>query len=160
MTQIILRPYSRTDRDWLVSQHAQLYAEAEGFDDTFGPLVHRILDAFDQNHDLACEAGWIAQQGMQRLGSIFCVRADACTAKLRLFLTLPQARGQGLGQRLLSTCMHYARDRDYAGMELWTHASHAAACALYARNGWVCAGSKPVRSFGVDLVEQRWVYTF
>jgi hypothetical protein len=41
-------------------------------------------------------------------------------------------------------------------MTLWTHESHRAACALYAKNGFACVRSEPVRSFGVDLVEQAW----
>ena len=90
------------------------------------------------------------------LGSIFCVRLDDQTAKLRLFFTAPEARGLGLGKRLLDACMGFARDRGYTRMELWTHESHEAACALYSRAGWVCTSSKPVHSFGVDLVEQAW----
>ncbi|WP_343231137.1 GNAT family N-acetyltransferase [Thalassovita aquimarina] len=98
----------------------------------------------------------MAEQDGERLGSIFCVRQDSETAKLRLFLLLPQARGKGVGQRLLSACMDYARDKGYRRMVLWTHESHRAACALYARNGWTLTRSEPVHSFGVDLVEQSW----
>jgi hypothetical protein len=45
-------------------------------------------------------------------------------------------------------------------MQLWTHESHRAACALYAQNGWQLVSSKPVRSFGCDLVEQSWEIAF
>ena len=69
------------------------------------------------------------------------------------------ARGQGLGKRLLRTCMEFARDKGYADMTLWTHESHKAACALYAANGWQLVSSKPVHSFGMDLVEQMWTIT-
>jgi len=47
-------------------------------------------------------------------------------------------------------------DAGYTDMQLWTHESHLAACALYARTGWTLTDSKPVRSFGRDLVEQTW----
>lgn len=160
MSAIAIRPYGPDDLDWVVGQHARLYAAAEGFDDSFGPLVRSILVAFDKDHDPTCEAGWIAHDAGRRLGSIFCVRQDAQTAKLRLFLLVPQARGAGLGQRLLMTCTGFAKLVGYSGMQLWTHESHAAACALYARNGWVLASSKPVHSFGVDLVEQQWALRF
>ncbi len=65
-------------------------------------------------------------------------------------------RGQGLGRRMLVHCMEFARAAGYARMELWTHESHKAACALYAAHGWRLTASKPVHSFGVDLVEQSW----
>ena len=77
-------------------------------------------------------------------------------AKLRLFLVMPEARGQGLGQVLLDACLTHARDRDFRRMVLWTHESHKAACALYEKRGFALTRSEPVRSFGVDLVEQTW----
>lgn len=160
MTDVRIRPFASGDRDWLVHLHSALYARDEGFDASFGVLVGDILDAFLAGHDPDCEAGWIAQRGAERLGSIFCVRLDAETAKLRLFLLVPEARGAGLGHRLLTTCMDFARSRGYAGMSLWTHESHAAACALYRRAGWALLSFKPVHSFGRDLVEQNWSYRF
>jgi GNAT superfamily N-acetyltransferase len=78
------------------------------------------------------------------------------TAKLRLFLLEPRARGIGLGRLLLETCTGFARGAGYRRMTLWTHESHRAACALYAKAGFACTRSEPVRSFGVDLVEQEW----
>lgn len=156
MNDVVLRPFRPDDAPWLVDQHGTLYARDEGFDDSFAPLVARILDDFMANHDPDCERGWIATRAGARLGSIFCVRQDETTAKLRLFLLVPQARGLGLGKRLLSTCMAFARQAGYREMVLWTHESHTAACALYRATGWQLRDSKPVHSFGVDLVEQSW----
>ncbi|WP_204113725.1 GNAT family N-acetyltransferase [Shimia biformata] len=153
---IDLRPFRAEDLPWLVARHRDLYAVSDGFDETFGDLVQTILEDFLHDHDPDVEQGWIAWAGDERLGSIFCVRLDETTAKLRLFLVVPEARGTGLGKRLLTTCMSFARTKGYRRMELWTHESHAAACALYRRAGWRCVSSKPVRSFGVDLVEQSW----
>ena len=154
-----LRLYGAADHDWLVDLHARHYAEAEGFDDSFGQLVASILRDFEARHNPDCERGWVAEREGVRLGSIFCVRLEGRTAQLRLFLLDQQARGQGLGQRMLTTCMDFARQGGYRKMQLWTHESHAAACALYRRNGWSCTSSKPVHSFGVDLVEQAWEVT-
>ncbi|MEX0347946.1 MAG: N-acetyltransferase family protein [Paracoccaceae bacterium] len=156
MDDVTIRRFEATDADWLVAQHQFLYARDEGFDESFGALVEEILAAFVAGHDPDCERGWIAEENGQRLGSIFCVRLDKQTAKLRLFLLLPESRGRGLGKRLLYECMGFAKSRGYQHMRLWTHESHRAACALYAANGWTLLDSKPVHSFGVDLVEQSW----
>ena len=156
MTDVDLRLFRADDAPWLVEQHGTLYARDEGFDDSFGQLVARILNDFVTDHDPTCERGWIAEQAGERLGSIFCVRLDEETAKLRLFLLVPEARGKGLGKRLLSNCMRFAKTAGYLQMQLWTHESHTAACALYRSNGWQLTGGKPVHSFGVDLVEQSW----
>lgn len=156
MDQIEIRLFTAADRDWLLAQHRDHYARAEGFDASFGTLVAQILDDFLSQHDPACERGWIAWRGEERLGSIFCVRLDETRAKLRLFLLVPEARGQGLGHRLLQTCMGFARARGYEAMQLWTHESHRAAGALYARTGWHLTDSRPVHSFGQQNVEQTW----
>lgn len=159
MSDLVIRPFCPQDAAWLVHQHQELYARDEGFDDSFGPLVAEILDDFVAKHDATREAGWIAEQDGQRLGSIFCVALTPEIAKLRLFLLLPAARGKGLGKRLLQHCMTFARQSGYRGMQLWTHESHTAACALYRSFGWELTDSVPVRNFGVDLVEQTWKIT-
>lgn len=153
---IEIRHLGPGDSDWLVTQHGTLYAAAEGFDETFGTLVASILADFESHHDPSCERAFIAWKDGRRLGSVFCVRLDAETAKLRLFLLVPEARGQGLGRRLLREWTAFAVAAGYRKASLWTHESHRAACGLYASEGWRLLDSKPVRSFGVDLVEQAW----
>ena len=155
-----LRPFDATDAEWLIGQHADHYARVEGFDDTFGPLVESIVQAFLGQHDASAEAGWIAANGDTRLGSIFCVRCDEATAKLRLFFVRDAARGTGVAQGLLDQCLGFARSAGYAGLTLWTHESHAAAGRIYKRNGLTRTRAEPVHSFGVDLVEETWQIAF
>lgn len=158
--QFTLRPFSAADADWLIAQHADHYGRVEGFDDSFAPLVAQILREFLHDHDPMHEQGWIAQNGTDRLGSIFCVRASDAQAKLRLFFVTEQARGAGVAQALLDQCLSFARASNYAGLTLWTHESHAAAGRIYQRNGLTRTSAKPVHSFGVDLVEETWQITF
>ncbi|MGI3183506.1 GNAT family N-acetyltransferase [Nioella aestuarii] len=154
---IELRDLAIGDAGWLIQQHAELYAREEGFDASFEPLVAEILADFIRTHDPNCERGWIAWEGDQRLGSIFCVKGpEPGQAKLRLFMLTPAARGKGLGKRLLDSCITYAREKQYREMVLWTHASHRAACALYEKAGFACIDSHPVISFGQPLEEQTW----
>jgi GNAT superfamily N-acetyltransferase len=157
MGDIEFRDLAPGDAGWLIERHAVLYARDEGFDASFEALVARILADFIDHRDPAVERAWIAWEGDRRLGAVVCVKgAEPGTAKLRLFLVLPEARGRGLGQRLLDLCIAHARDRGFDRLTLWTHESHRAACALYAKAGFQCIASAPVRSYGVDLVEQEW----
>lgn len=157
---ISLRPFAATDADWLVTQHADHYARVEGFDASFGPLVATIIRDFLKDHDPTREAGWMAHDGDLRLGTVFCVRLDDETAKLRLFYLIPEARGTGAAQTLLDTCLQFARAAGYQGLTLWTHESHKAAGAIYARNGLIRTKASPVHSFGVDLIEETWEIAF
>jgi len=155
--EITIRDLAIGDAGWLIQRHGELYAKHEGFDASFEVLVSEILVDFIRNRDATIERAWIAQSGTKRLGSIFCVKSEyPGIAKLRLFLVEPDARGMGLGQRLLDLCLGHARSTGHHRLRLWTHESHAAACALYAKNGFICTASAPVTSFGVDLVEQTW----
>ena len=161
MTDMRLRQFRASDIDWLTEQHQLRYRLDEGFDDTFGVLVRQILENFAASHDPKSERGWIAESATgQPLGSIFCVRLDEDTAKLRLFFLLPEARGMRMGKALLDACIGFAKECGYKGMTLWTHESHEAACALYAKNNFTLEKSVPVHSFGIDLVEQTWSLRF
>ncbi|MEJ6402525.1 GNAT family N-acetyltransferase [Yoonia sp. 2307UL14-13] len=151
-----IRPFTPTDAGWLVSQHADHHARVEGFDDTFGPLVAGIVAEFLADHDPLAEAGWMAHDGEDRLGTVFCVRLTPETAKLRLFYVVDTARGRGVAQALLDRCLGFARDVGYRDMTLWTHESHRAAGGIYRRNGFARIKAAPVHSFGVDLVEETW----
>jgi GNAT superfamily N-acetyltransferase len=145
------------DAGWVILRHGALYAADAGFDGSFEPVVARILAACVESHDPAMERGWITRAGVRRLGSIFCRRGPAPgVARQRLFLVEPEARGLGLGQGLCAACLALAREAGYARMRLAVRESHRAACALHAKSGFSCTRSEPVRSFGVNLVEQDW----
>jgi DNA-binding MarR family transcriptional regulator len=154
--EVTLRALRPGDAGWIIARHGALYAEDEGFDPTFEALVAEILAAFLRSHDPARARGWIAARGEDRLGSIFCVAETEEVAKLRLFFVEKSERGTGLAQRMLDTCMDFARGAGYRHMRLWTHESHRAAGRLYARNGFALTGTHPARSFGQDVVEQVW----
>jgi DNA-binding MarR family transcriptional regulator/GNAT superfamily N-acetyltransferase len=152
----VLRDLRPGDAGWVISRHGALYARDEGYDASFEALVAEILAGFLRQHDPARERGWIAEAQGRRLGSIFCFRDDDRTARLRLFLVEPEARGSGLGPRLLDACTGFAAAAGYRRMVLWTHESHRAALRLYARSGWRMTWTRPARSFGQDVVEQEW----
>ena len=156
MAEVSLRDIKIGDAGWIIERHGRLYAEEEGYDATFEALVAEILADFIRTHDPACERGWIAERDGERLGSIFCVRVDAEVAKLRLFLVEPAARGTGLGRQLLEACLAYARAKGYRRMVLWTHASHKAACALYAAYGFRMTEETPTFDFGQEVIDQIW----
>jgi DNA-binding MarR family transcriptional regulator/GNAT superfamily N-acetyltransferase len=151
------------DAGWILQRHAEIYAVDEGFDASFEPLVAEILLAFLRQYDPQREAGWVAWQGRQRLGSIFCMTSGPATpdtAKLRLFLLEHAARGTGLAQDMMDQCLGFAQAAGYRKMRLWTHESHRAAGKLYARNGFRPIDSQPVHQFGQDLVDQTWERDF
>ena len=93
------------DLGWVVMAHGELYAAEYGWDPTFEALVAGIVADYARRADPAREAAWIAEADGERAGCVFCVAADEVTAKLRLLLVGPAARGHGVGSALVAECL-------------------------------------------------------
>ena len=156
MTASIRRIGQPGDLGWVVMAHGEQYAREFGWDLSFETLVARIVADWAAAHDDALEAAWIAEQDGRRVGCVFCVREDDATARLRILLVDPAARGQRLGTRLVRTCMEFARAAGYQRMVLWTNDPLAAARAIYLREGFELTAEEPHHSYGVDLVGQTY----
>lgn len=66
----------------------------------------------------------------------------------------PDARGLGLGARLVDICLQFARTAGYARMRLWTNDPLKAARHIYLSRGFALTAEGPHHSFGVDLIGQ------
>lgn len=143
------------DLGWVVMRHGEVYAEQFGWDGDFEALVAQIATAYAREHDPRRDAAWIAELDGRRVGCVFCVAQDEATAKLRLLLVEPDARGHGLGGRLVGGCLDFARDTGYDRVTLWTNDVLASARRIYEAAGFVLAGEERHHSFGHDLVGQN-----
>jgi len=143
------------DLGWVVLAHGELYAAEFGWDASFEALVARIVADFAADHEPARERGWIAELDGRRVGCVFCVAGDEPgTATLRILLVHPDARGHGVGTRLVDTCTAFARETGYARMRLWTNDVLAAARRIYLAAGFRLVAEEAHHSFGADLVGQ------
>jgi GNAT superfamily N-acetyltransferase len=115
---------------------------------------------YAENHDPRREAAWIAEVDGQPMGCVLCVRNDDETAQLRILLVDPAARGLGIGARLVSECLTFARRAGYQRIVLWTNDVLTAARRIYQAAGFRLTGEEPHRSFGHDLVSQTWQLDF
>ena len=153
---VTLRPHQPGDIGWIISRHGALYAAEWGWNIEFEALVAEIGAQFIRQFRPGLECCLIAEAGGERLGCVAVVRVDDSTAKLRLLLVEPAARGLGLGQRLVAAAEDFARGAGYSQMTLWTQSCLLAARRLYASRGWRLGESEAVHAFGVDLVSETW----
>jgi len=141
----------------VIAAHGEVYAAEFGWDTSFEALVARIVADFAETADPQREAAWIAETADgERVGCVFCVAGDEHTAKLRILLVVPTARGGGLGARLVDECVRFARAAGYKRMMLWTNDPLVEARRIYLAAGFVLTGEEPHHSFGVDLVGQTY----
>jgi DNA-binding MarR family transcriptional regulator/GNAT superfamily N-acetyltransferase len=154
--QITLRAQRPGDMGWVVQRHGALYAAEYGWDQSFEALAAEIAAKFVRHYDPARERCWIAEADGEAVGCVFLVRQTDLTAKLRLLLVEPRARGLGVGRRLVRECVAFARSKGYRKVVLWTQATLVAARAIYESEGFVLKRTEKHASFGARLTGEYW----
>jgi len=155
-TSYVLRPHQPGDMGWVVHRHGALYAQEYGFDERFESLVAGVVAKFVERYDPRRERCWIAEKDGEIVGSVFLVRRSRSVAQLRLLLVEPKARGLGIGERLVTECVRFARQAGYRTITLWTNSVLGAARRLYQAAGFRRIHHEKHRSFGRELVGETW----
>ena len=153
---LTLRSHRPGDMGWVIQRHGEIYHQEYGWNEEFEGLVAEVAAEFIRKLDVRRERCWIAEAAGRRVGCIFLVAKDAATAKLRLLLVEPDARGLGVGRALVAECVRFAQDSGYKKIVLWTQDNLSAARRIYSKAGFVKTGEEPHHSFGYDLVAQTW----
>ena len=158
---VVLRPPGAGDLGWIIQRNAAVYDRQYRWDASYEALVARIVAEFAERsagEGGRREAAWIAEVDGERAGCVLCVARDGQpdVAQLRLLLVEPEARGAGVGTRLVDECLRFARRAGYRRMVLWTNDVLVEARRIYERAGFELVEEAPHRSFGHDLVGQWW----
>jgi DNA-binding MarR family transcriptional regulator/GNAT superfamily N-acetyltransferase len=152
----VLRRDRVGDLGLVASRQGLIYEQEYGWDKTYEALAAKILSEFVGRNDAVNERAWIAERHGAILGSVYLMKEDAETARLRLLYVESQARGLGLGKKLVSECTAFAREAGYKRIVLWTQSSLTAARKLYVNEGYKLIKQEPHHSFGKDLVGETW----
>jgi DNA-binding MarR family transcriptional regulator/ribosomal protein S18 acetylase RimI-like enzyme len=157
---IVLRGPKHGDFGWMVTRHAQVYADEYGWGDPFEGLCAQIVADYVNNYDTAMERCWIAEVNGENAGCVMLVKdKEPGTARIRLLLVDPKGRGLGLGTRLTDECVKFAREAGYTKATLWTHSVLTAARHCYEKAGFRLTSSEPRHTWGKDVVAEFWDLT-
>jgi len=152
----VLRPPRTGELGWVVERHAVLYAQEYGWGPHFEGLCAEIVAEMMAKYDAARDRFLIADVDGEPVGSVFVVKESDDTARLRLLLVEPKARGLGIGKRLVAECLAFARGAGYAKMTLWTHSILTAARKIYQDAGFTKVAEQPHADWGVPVVGETW----
>lgn len=151
-----LRDPQSGDMGWIAHRQGLLYKNEYQWDWRFEALVSQIVGDFVINFNPEYERCWVAEMDGEVIGSVFIVRQDETTAKLRLLYVEEAARGLGLGRRLVDECVQFSRDKGYKRIEFWTNSVLMSARRIYEAAGFMLIKEEPHHSFGQDLIGQTW----
>ena len=158
----VLRPLQAGDIGWIIHRQGLYYANEFGFDESFEALVAEIAAGFVKNFDPRRERCWIAERCGEGVGSVFVMRDSTGSAgadevaRLRLLYVDAQARGLGIGRRLVDEAIRFARGKGYRRLTLWTNAQLLAARHVYETAGFQLVAEERGEKFGSDFHGQTW----
>jgi GNAT superfamily N-acetyltransferase len=152
----ILRPLQPGDIGWIVGRHGTVYGREYGWDQTIEVLTAEIMAAFVRNFDPKRDCGWIAERDGENVGCVFIVKEDDETARLRLLIVDPAARGLGIGTRLVEECLRFARRAGYKRVTLWTHSVLEGARKIYLAAGFKLTREWTHDDFGKKVHAETW----
>ena len=102
---------------------------------------------------------WHARLGDQIVGSISIDGEDLGNglAHLRWFTVSDEARGSGVGKKLLTKAINYCDEKAYSEIHLWTVKGLDAARKLYLQHGFVLAEEYKGDQWGSEVTEHKYV---
>jgi GNAT superfamily N-acetyltransferase len=145
----------------LTTLQAEYYQPHYHFDIRFEAQVATELANFITSYHPGRDALWFVQEGNTIIGSIAIDGHDyeVGNAVLRWFLLKPESRGQGLGKKLLSEAIRFARGAGYERVYLHTESTLEPAIHLYEGTGFQLADKYIEQQWGQEVESRLYVYT-
>ena len=142
-----------------IEMHATYYSREVGFGRAFEAVVASGLGEFAARMDSEMNAFFMAVHDERIVGTVAIDGediGDGC-GHLRWFITGDEARGTGIGRRLLAEALTFCDRRNFRETHLWTFKGLDAARHLYEANGFSLVEERRGRQWGEDVLEQRFV---
>ncbi len=151
-----VRTFRTGDLGLLTARQSILYRDEYGWGRGLEHNVTETCAAFLANFKEGRDQCWIAEVGGAMAGSIMLTDEGDGLSRLRLFYVEPIARGRGIGDALVKTCLGRARDVGYREMILWTYAVLTSARRIYAAYGFEITETEMHDEFGKPELGEIW----
>jgi ribosomal protein S18 acetylase RimI-like enzyme len=142
----------------IVAHHGRVYAEEYGVDGSFeGHVASTVARAAVRGFPGSREAIWIVEVDGEHAGSLALTDEGDGEAAVRWFVFSPEARGRGLGRRLLEELLSVARELGYRRVFLETFSELRTAAHLYRERGFEVTSAETGPRWGrAEITYQRY----
>lgn len=151
-----IRTFRTGDMGMIAARQSILYREVYDWGPQIEVIAGEVTTNFIRDFKPGREQCWIAEVNGVMAGSVFLTDEGDGMSRLRLLYVEPFARGLGIGNALVETCLRFAREVGYSRMTLWTHTILASARRIYAAHGFECVESHFHSDFGARLRSETW----
>jgi GNAT superfamily N-acetyltransferase len=139
----------------VLERHAYLFEDQERWGEPFIAMIARLIADYLADPDPEREAAWVAELDGRRVGSVYCVRRSDEVAQLRLLFVDTEARGHGVGSKLVERCVDFARESGYERMTLSTVSPLESARKIYKAAGFTQTKEEPDPAFPEGAMAQE-----
>jgi DNA-binding MarR family transcriptional regulator/N-acetylglutamate synthase-like GNAT family acetyltransferase len=153
---VLIRTFEVGDLSLLAARQAVLYDEVYGWGRGLELNEAEVVAAFLRDFKPGRDQGWIAEVNGAMAGSILLTDEGDGLSRLRLMYVEPMARGLGLGDALVATCVAFAREVGYLAITLWTHTVLTSARRIYAAHGFRIVETAVHHEFGEPVQGETW----
>jgi DNA-binding MarR family transcriptional regulator/GNAT superfamily N-acetyltransferase len=153
---VTLRAPRAGEYGWLVYRQAQLFANGQGWDQTFEGLLAQMVADFAQQHDAQRETCWIAEQEGTIVGSALVVSVSQHEAGIRMLYVEPDVQRLGIGTQLIKECIQFAKRAGYRELTVSSERSLHDASRLFTHAGFTRASAEDKLCFGRNLTFEQW----
>jgi DNA-binding MarR family transcriptional regulator/ribosomal protein S18 acetylase RimI-like enzyme len=155
-----LRTFRIGDLSMLAARQSILYDEVYGWGRGLELVESEYTTQFLREFKSGREQCWIAEAEGAMAGSVMLTdeseRGGEGLARLRLMYVEPFARGRGIGDALVATCVAFARETGYDAITLWTHTVLTSARKIYAAHGFEIIETEIHEEFGKPEQGETW----
>jgi DNA-binding MarR family transcriptional regulator/GNAT superfamily N-acetyltransferase len=151
-----IRTFRIGDLSMLAARQSILYDEVYGWGRGLELVESEYTTQFLREFKPGREQCWIAEAEGAMAGSVMLTDEGGGLARLRLMYVEPFARGRGIGDALVGTCVAFARELGYDAITLWTHTVLTSARKIYAGHGFEIIETEIHEEFGKPEQGETW----
>jgi len=155
-----IRTFRVGDLAMIAARQSILYDEMHGWGRGLELVESEYTTQFLRQFKPGREQCWIAEAEGAMAGSVMLTDESGNggdgLGRLRLMYVEPFARGRGIGNALVGTCVAFAREVGYDTVTLWTHAVLTSARRIYAGHGFQIVATEMHEEFGKPELGETW----